>query len=150
MKRLLILAALVPLAALAQPLNTTNNPNLPGYQNPSQQRLQTQMKSQQVQQKGMLNQQLQTQTRMQQQQLNTQLNNDRQRIQQGQPGELNPANQQFLPNTNGGMLKSGATSNPDKLINSQQQHMLPDHKNGDMLNGGNATQPSLPVRTNLP
>ena len=98
MKRLLILAALLPFAALAQPLNTTNNPNLPDYKIPSQQRLQTQMKSQQVQQKGMLNQQLQTQTRVQQQQLQTQLNNDRQRIQQAQPGERNPAGQQMLPN----------------------------------------------------
>jgi hypothetical protein len=133
MKRLLILAALVPLAALAQPLNTTNNPNLPDYKIPSQQRLQTQMKSQQVQQKGMLNQQLQTQSRVQQQQLNTQLNNDRQRIQQTQPGELNPASQQVLPNTRSGMLNGGANSNPDNLINSQQ-HMLPEHKNGDMLN----------------
>ncbi len=31
MKRLLILAAWLPFAALAQPLNTTNNPNLPDY-----------------------------------------------------------------------------------------------------------------------
>ena len=31
MKRLLILAALIPFAALAQPLNTMNNPNQQGY-----------------------------------------------------------------------------------------------------------------------
>ncbi len=52
MKRLVMLAALVPFVALAQPLNTMNNPNLPDYQNPSQQRLSTQMKTQQTQQKG--------------------------------------------------------------------------------------------------
>ncbi len=55
------------------------------------------MKSQQVQQKGMLNQQLQTQTRVQQQQLQTQMNNDRQRIQQAQPGERNPQGSKCSP-----------------------------------------------------
>lgn len=63
MKRLLILTALLPFAALAQPINTLNNPNQPGYVIPSQQRMQTEMMSQQQQQKGMLNQQLKTQTR---------------------------------------------------------------------------------------
>jgi hypothetical protein len=58
MKRLLILTALIPFAALAQPLNTMNNPNQQGYVIPSQQRMQTEMMSQQQQQKGMLNQQL--------------------------------------------------------------------------------------------
>ena len=58
MKRLMILAALLPFAALAQPLNTMNNPNQPGYVIPSQQRMQTEMMGQQQQQKGMLNQQL--------------------------------------------------------------------------------------------
>ncbi|MEB4675737.1 DUF2756 family protein [Enterobacteriaceae bacterium G50] len=146
MKRLLILAALLPFAAVAQPLNPTNNPNLPDYKIPSQQRLQTQMKSQQVQQKGMLNQQLQTQTRVQQQQLQTQMNNDRQRIQQAQPGERIPAGQQMLPNTNGGMLnQSGASGNSDSMLNNQQ-HMLPQRQNGDMLNNN----PNLPVKTNLP
>ncbi|STD25055.1 protein YhhA [Enterobacter asburiae] len=65
MKRLLILTALIPFAALAQPLNTMNNPNQQGYVIPSQQRMQTEMMSQQQQQKGMLNQQLKTQTQMQ-------------------------------------------------------------------------------------
>ena len=51
MKRLLILAALLPFAALAQPLNTMNNPNQPGYVIPSQQRMQTEMMGQQQQQK---------------------------------------------------------------------------------------------------
>ncbi len=59
MKRLLILTALIPFAALAQPLNTMNNPNQQGYVIPSQQRMQTEMMSQQQQQQGMLNQQQQ-------------------------------------------------------------------------------------------
>ncbi|EDX36768.1 DUF2756 domain-containing protein [Escherichia coli] len=56
MKRLLILTALLPFVGFAQPINTLNNPNQPGYQIPSQQRMQTQMQTQQIQQKGMLNQ----------------------------------------------------------------------------------------------
>lgn len=121
MKRYLILTALLPFAVLAQPLNTLNNPNQPGYEIPSQQRMQTQMLGQQQQQKGMLNQQLKTQTQLQQQSLQNQMNNNTQMIQQGQP-RVQP-----LPNTNGGML-SGGTSD------GQQQHMLPPRSNGDMLN----------------
>ena len=45
MKRLLILTALLPFVGFAQPINTLNNPNQPGYQIPSQQRMQTQMHS---------------------------------------------------------------------------------------------------------
>ena len=56
MKRLLILTTLLPFVGFAQPINTLNNPNQPGYQIPSQQRMQTQMQTQQIQQKGMLNQ----------------------------------------------------------------------------------------------
>ncbi|MDU2939539.1 DUF2756 family protein [Superficieibacter sp. 1612_C1] len=126
MKRLLLLSLFVPAVVLAQPLNTMNNPNQPGYQIPSQQRMQTQMQNQQIQQKGMLNQQLQTQTRMQQQHLQTQMNNNSERLLQNQPHE------QVLPNTNGGMLSSG------------QQHMLTEKKNGDMLN--NTVTPSSSVR----
>ncbi|MDY1038112.1 DUF2756 family protein [Lelliottia sp. CFBP8978] len=122
MKRLLILTALLPFAALAQPLNTMNNPNQQGYVIPSQQRMQTEMTGQQQQQKGMLNQQLRTQTQLQQQNLQTQMNNNTQRIQQGQPRE------QVLPNTNGGMLSGGMSQE------SGQQHMLPPRTNGDMLN----------------
>jgi hypothetical protein len=48
---IMILAALMPLAALAQPINTMNNPNQPGYVVPSQQRMQTEMMSQQQQQR---------------------------------------------------------------------------------------------------
>lgn len=51
MKRLLILTALLPFVGFAQPINTLNNPNQPGYQIPSQQRMQTQMQTQQIQQK---------------------------------------------------------------------------------------------------
>ena len=36
MKRLLILTALLPFVGFAQPINTLNNPNQPGYQIPSQ------------------------------------------------------------------------------------------------------------------
>lgn len=85
MKRLLLLAMLLPFAGFAQPINTMNNPNQPGYQIPSQQRMQTQMQSQQIQQKGMLNQQLQTQTRTQQQHLENQINTNSQRVLQSQP-----------------------------------------------------------------
>ena len=78
MKRLLILTALLPFVGFAQPINTLNNPNQPGYQIPSQQRMQTQMQTQQIQQKGMLNQQLKTQTQLQQQHLENQINNNSQ------------------------------------------------------------------------
>lgn len=86
MKRLLILTALLPFVGFAQPINTLNNPNQPGYQIPSQQRMQTQMQTQQIQQKGMLNQQLKTQTQLQQQHLENQINNNSQRVLQSQPG----------------------------------------------------------------
>lgn len=104
MKRLLILAALLPFAALAAPLNIDNNPNQPGYEIPSQQRMQSRMLNQQQQQKGMLNQQRQVQTQQQQLHLQNQLKANQQRVQQAQPGTLTP-NQQPLPNNNGGMLK---------------------------------------------
>ncbi|CCJ86578.1 DUF2756 family protein [Cronobacter dublinensis] len=169
MKRYLLLAAALPLAALAEPINVLNNPNQPGYVIPSQQRLQTQMQSQQIQQKGMLNQQLQTQSRLQQQQLQTQMNNNVARIQQNQPGNLNPQREQVLPNTNGGMLNhqassqqmlnsngsmlngnsgslqhmlnsSGNSGNSGVTLNSPQQtHMIQPHQNGDMLRQNGAT-----------
>lgn len=126
MKRLLLLSLFVPAVVLAQPLNTMNNPNQPGYQIPSQQRMQTQMQNQQIQQKGMLNQQLQAQTQMQNQHLQTQMNNNAERLIQSQPQG------QPLPNASGGMLNSG------------QQHMLTEKKNGDMLN--NTVTPSPGVR----
>ncbi len=113
MKRLILVAALFPFAVMAQPINTLNNPNMPGYENPSQQRMQTQMQSQQIQQQGVLNQQLQTQSRVQQQHLQTQINTNSQRVQESQPGE------RYLPNTNGGMLSGGVNQS-----GVQQQHML--------------------------
>lgn len=105
MKRLLILAALLPFTALAAPLNVDNNPNKPGYEIPSQQRMQTRMLNQQQQQSSMLNQQRKVQTQQQQQHLQNQLNTNQQRVQQAQPGMLNQQQQQPLPNNNGGMLK---------------------------------------------
>ncbi|HAP0122377.1 TPA: DUF2756 domain-containing protein [Escherichia coli] len=122
MKRLLILTALLPFVGFAQPINTLNNPNQPGYQIPSQQRMQTQM---------------------QQQHLENQINNNSQRVLQSQPGERNPARQQMLPNTNGGMLNSNR--NPDSSLN--QQHMLPERRNGDMLNQPSTPQPDIPLKT---
>lgn len=146
MKPYLILAALLPFGAFAQPLNTMNNPNLPDYQIPSQQRMQTQMLNQQSQQKGMLNQQLQTQTRIQQQHLESQINNNSQRIIQSQPGEPTLPRQQPLPNSNGGML-----NNSDASLNTQQ-HMLPQQTNGSMLNQNTSStpQPNIPLKTISP
>ncbi|RPH28856.1 DUF2756 family protein [Buttiauxella warmboldiae] len=148
MKKILPVAALLPLACLAQPINTLNNPNQPGYQIPSQQRMQQQMQTQQIQQKGMLNQQLQTQTRMQQQHLEAQINNNSQqdvlKVKKTLPNELDVGSQQVLPNTNGGML-SGSGSNA-----SGQDRMLQPRANGSMLNpDGNSTtlQPSIPLKT---
>ena len=134
MKRLFLLAAFLPFAVLAQPLNPTNNPNGPDYVIPSQQRMQNQMQTQQTQQKGMLNQQLRNQTQVQQQNLQTQMNNSQQRVLQSQPGE------QMLPNTNGGML-SGTSSG------SGQQHMLTPQQNGDMLSTPSNPQPNIPLKT---
>lgn len=132
MKRLILVAVLLPFAVLAQPINTLNNPNLPDYQNPSQARMQNQMQMQQQQQKGMLNQQLQTQSRVQQQQLQTQMNNNTTRVQQSQPGV------QVLPNTNGGMLSGGVSSGgglqQQHMLPQQNSDMLPQRQNGDMLN----------------
>lgn len=126
MKRLLLFATLVPFACLAQPLNTTNNPNLPGYQIPSQQRTQTRMLNQQSQQQGMLKQQMQSQTCIQQQHLQTQLDNNAQRVRQAQPGALDSGSQQFLPNIGNGMLNKSVDA-------PGQQHLLREKRNGDML-----------------
>ncbi|EOG5373105.1 DUF2756 family protein [Cronobacter turicensis] len=147
MKRYLLIAAALPLAALAEPINVINNPNQPGYVNPSQQRLQTQMQSQQLQQKGMLNQQIQTQSRLQQQQLQTQMNNNVERIQQNQPGNFNPPREQVLPNTNGGMLNSSSSGSTQHMLNSNgatlnstsQTHMIEPRQNGDMLRQSGTT-----------
>ena len=148
MKRPIIMAVLLPLTAFAQPINTTNNPNLPGYQIPSQQRMQTQMLNQQQQQKGMLNQNLQTQTRLQQQHLEAQINNNTQRVREAQPGELDPGRQQMLPNTQGGMLNQSVNSDTSL---TQQQHMLPPKQTNGMLNQSTSTpQANIPLKTVTP
>lgn len=90
MKLLPILAALFPFATLATPLNTTNNPNQPGYVIPGQQRLQQEMRTQQAQQQTQLNQQLQAQSAAQQQKLQQQLDSNARRVQQQQPGATTP------------------------------------------------------------
>lgn len=105
MKAMLYLAALLPLSVMAQPINIDNNPNQPGYVVPSQQRMQNQMQTQQMQQQNNLKQSIQSQSRAQQQHLQTQLNNDRQRVQQNN----NLTSEQPLPNTNGGMLQRQTT-----------------------------------------
>jgi hypothetical protein len=149
MKRLIIAAVFLPLSAFAQPLNTTNNPNLPGYQIPSQQRMQTHMLNQQQQQKGMLNQSVQTQSRLQQQHLEAQINNNTQRVREAQPGELDPGKQQMLPNTRGGMLNQGVNS---EATLTQQQHMLPPKQTNGMLNQNSVNMPqaNIPLQTVTP
>lgn len=123
MKRFLLIISLLPFTAFAQPLNTMNNPNMQGYQIPSQQRMQTQM---------------QTQTRSQQQNLQSQLNSSAQRVQQGQPGN-GMFGQQTLPNTQGGMLRG--TGYPDRMLNHSQP-MSPQ-------NSG-TPQPGIPLKTISP
>ena len=88
MQKLLMLVLLLPLSSLAQQPNPLNNPNLPGYQNPTQQRLQSQMHVQQQQQQNTLTQQIQSQSVQQQQQLNRELNSNTSRIIQPQPGMI--------------------------------------------------------------
>ncbi|EDW2495419.1 DUF2756 family protein [Salmonella enterica subsp. enterica serovar Oranienburg] len=138
MKRFLLIISLLPFTAFAQPLNTMNNPNMQGYQIPSQQRMQTQMQTQQLQQQGMLKQQMQTQTRSQQQNLQSQLNSSAQRVQQGQPSN-GMFGQQTLPNTQGGMLRG--TGYPDRMLNHSQP-MSPQ-------NSG-TPQPGIPLKTISP
>lgn len=114
MKKIWLLAALLPLTAFAEPLNTNNNPNLPGYQNPSQQRMLTQMQTQQSQQQGMLRQQIQSQSQLQQQQLRTQLNANQQRTLLSQPGmnSLSNSDTGMLKGNNDGMLEPNRSTLP--------------------------------------
>lgn len=100
MRNLLMLLIAVPLSALAQPPNPLNNPNLPGYQNPAQQRLQTEMQSQQKTQQNRLQQQIQTESQQQQLQLNQELNASRQRVLDSQPGMI-PMPQPLTPSETG-------------------------------------------------
>lgn len=104
-------------------INTMNNPNQPGYQIPSQQRMQTQM---------------QTQARSQQQNLQSQLNANTQRVQQGQPGN-GMLGQQTLPNTQGGMLSG--SGNPDRMLNHSQPMLQQD---------SGTPQPDIPLKTISP
>jgi len=145
MKYLLSLAMLLPLSVFAQPINTINNPNQPGYQIPSQQRMQTQMLNQQSQQKGMLNQQLQTQTRMQQQHLESQINNNSQRVLDSQ-----------INNNSQRMLDSQINNNSQHMLESQQgmrdnsrEQMLP-NTSGSMLHPSGTPQPNIPLKTMSP
>ncbi|BDH44233.1 hypothetical protein TUM12370_02770 [Salmonella enterica subsp. enterica serovar Choleraesuis] len=101
MRLLIAVAALMPMVALAQPINTLNNPNLPGYQNPTLTRMNQQMNSQQLQQQSMLNQSVINNNSLQQQRLQSQLNSNSQRVLNSQPG------QQVLPNNGSGMLNGG-------------------------------------------
>ena len=81
MKRLLILTALLPFVGFAQPINTLNNPNQPGYQMPQPAADANPDADSAKSSKGMLNQQLKTQTQLQQQHLeNRQINNNSQRV----------------------------------------------------------------------
>lgn len=148
MKRLILVAVLLPLTAFAQPINTLNNPNLPGYQNPTQQRMQTQMLNQQQQQKLKLNQSVQTQSRLQQQHLEAQINNNSQRVKRSQPGELDTG-QQMLPNNNGSMLNQRQNSDSTLM---QQQHMLPRKQTNGMLNQTTISTPqaNIPLKTVTP
>ncbi|MXP50076.1 DUF2756 domain-containing protein [Pantoea sp. Eser] len=80
-KWIIALAALLPFATLANRLNSTNDPNRPGY-NPSQQRMQSQMQAQQQQQQLKLRQD-------QQRQMQEQRNSAQQRVITTQPGQQN-------------------------------------------------------------
>ncbi|MFD1800856.1 DUF2756 domain-containing protein [Mixta tenebrionis] len=99
MKKLLwVFIALLPLSGMADTLNSNNNnnPNQPGY-NPSQQRLQNQMQSNQIQQQNRLRQDQQWQTQQTQRRLQEQRNSTQQRVLQSQPGDATrypPVNQQ--------------------------------------------------------
>ncbi|EDH6464030.1 hypothetical protein CB433_04700 [Salmonella enterica subsp. enterica serovar Newport] len=84
MKPWLILMTLLPVTGFAQPINTLNSPNLPDYQNPSLQRMQTQ----QIQEQGRLHQQLQSQMQIRQQHLQNQMNTRTQQIQQSRSAPI--------------------------------------------------------------
>ena len=90
-KWLVIFAALLPLSGMANTLNNTNNPNLPGY-NPSTQRLQQQMQIQQSQQKFKLQMDQQRQQQEIQRQIREQQNSASQRLLSSQPGQKNTSN----------------------------------------------------------
>ena len=127
--RLMVIAALLPLSALAQPLTPQQQQqsNDARMINPSQQRQQQEMQIKQSQQQSMLRQSVQNQQQRQQQSLQNQIQNNNNLIQDSQPGKLLPRGEQPLPNTDGGMLTGGGNSG---------QHMLQEKMNGDMLHPG--------------
>lgn len=133
-KMLMVIAALLPLSALAQPLTPQQQRQNNDVRmiNPSQQRQQQEMQIKQSQQQGMLRQNVQNQQQRQQQNLQNQIRNNNNMIQNSQPGKLIPRAEQTLPNTHGGMLSGGGSG-------SGEQHMLPQRVNGDMLNSGGGT-----------
>jgi hypothetical protein len=87
-KWMIVLAALMPFASQANTLNSTNDPNRPGY-NPSQQRMQSQMQTQQQQQQLKLRQDQQRQTQDMQRKMQEQRDSARQRVITTQPGQQN-------------------------------------------------------------
>lgn len=127
-KMLMVIAALMPLSVLAQPLTPQQQQlsNDARMTNPSQQRQQQEMRLQQSQQQSMLRQNVQNQQQRQQQNLQNQIRSNNTMIQNSQPGKLLPRAEQTLPNTNGGMLSGGGSG----------QHMLEPKVNGDRLNTG--------------
>ncbi|MFB6328130.1 DUF2756 domain-containing protein [Pantoea deleyi] len=84
-KWMMVFAALLPFASQATTLNSTNDPNRPGY-NPSQQRMQSQMQTQQQQQQLKLRQDQQRQTQDLQRKMQEQRDSARQRVIDSQPG----------------------------------------------------------------
>lgn len=134
---LMVIAALLPLSALAQPLTPQQQQqsNDARMINPSQQRQQQEMQLKQSQQQSMLRQSVQNQQQRQQQSLQNQIQSNNNLIQDSQPGKLFPRGEQPLPNTDGGMLNGGGSGG--------QQHMLQEKVNGDMLHstGGTLTVP---------
>ncbi|KAB8312412.1 DUF2756 domain-containing protein [Erwinia endophytica] len=88
MKWLIIFAALIPLSGMANRLNNSNDPFKPGY-NPSTQRMQTQMQTQQSQQKLKLQQDQQRQNQEVQRKIQEQRDSASQRVLKSQPGNSN-------------------------------------------------------------
>ncbi len=84
MKWLMVCAALVPLSGMANMLNN-NDPNMPGY-NPSTQRVQQQMQTQQFQKKLMLQQDQQRQSQDLQRKVQEQRDSASTRVLKSQPG----------------------------------------------------------------
>ena len=87
-KWLIVIAALLPLSSMANMLNSTTDPNKPGY-NPSQQRMQSQMQTQQQQQQLKLKQDQQQQNQELQRKMQERRDSAQQRVIQSQPGQQN-------------------------------------------------------------